>query len=149
MDRLYIEEYCNMEIYPLMGILEREAGLMSELAEAFLTENKSLNYKLYTDHSKFIEDNLFNFDTTSPFIITYTNFLTDNFTDIVLSPQNEFMDNHFCKKVKFMDKILYLSSLASEIFQKHFWYYFDTLGSFVYNNLICCSIPSANAQKSF
>ena len=31
----FIEEYCNLKIYPLVGILEREAGLLSDLAEAF------------------------------------------------------------------------------------------------------------------
>ena len=40
--KVYIDEYCNLSIYPLIGILEKEAALLSEFAEAFQSENKTL-----------------------------------------------------------------------------------------------------------
>ena len=41
---VFIEEYCNLSIYPLIGVLEKEAALLSEFAEAFQSENKTLRW---------------------------------------------------------------------------------------------------------
>jgi hypothetical protein len=41
-EEVYIEEYCNLHIFPLVGILEKEAGLMSDIAEAYNLENENI-----------------------------------------------------------------------------------------------------------
>ena len=37
------EEYFNLKIYPLVGILEKEAGLLSDISEAYIEEGIKTN----------------------------------------------------------------------------------------------------------
>jgi glycosyltransferase involved in cell wall biosynthesis len=152
-EKIYIEEYCNLFIYPLVGILEREAGLMSEFAEAYLSENKSIDYIIYgsREDTKFLKDNLYHFKENEDTIFTYVSESIKKFdlitlSEIVLATPNEFMDKSFFKKVNIhgLEKILYLSENASKIFDKYFHYYFEN-DIFNYDNLICYTMIVKNA----
>ena len=59
----YIEEYCNLEIYSELNVLETEAGLLSDFAEAFELEGKPASFVIYgnSEGSEFLKDNLQNF----------------------------------------------------------------------------------------
>ena len=142
------EMYFNLQIYPMINQLEREAGLMSDLAEAYLEENITSKYQLYGPYDEsimFLEDNLRNFTDSGTNVIAYT--LTDSplSADILLSPEFFNYDQTFFKKIKIknLDKVLYLSSHANDIFNKYFWYYFEN-GIFAYDNLICYTMIIKN-----
>ena len=61
-NKVIIEEYCNLLIYPLVGILEKEAGILSDFVEAFNEENIATKYVIHGDHNlenvQFLKDNL-------------------------------------------------------------------------------------------
>ena len=144
----FIQEYCNLNIYPLIGTLEKEAGLMSDLAEVM-----DLSYQIYGPDSEDIhvlKDNLLNFKQNGNNVIVYVHSSIKKFDlvsvgDIVLSMENSYFDNCFFKKVKIENtsKVLYLNKHCAEIFDKKFWYYFDN-GKFVYDNLICYTMIIKN-----
>ena len=109
-EKTFIQEYCNLNIYPLVGVLEREAGLLSDFAEAIIEEGGIVSYQVYgnNERTEFIKDNLLNFDNI---YINYNNVITYidesiikvellKLSEIVLANENEFMDNQFDKKIK-------------------------------------------------
>ena len=138
-------EYFNLKIYNT-DELEKEAGLMSDFAEAFLEEGMQAMYQIYGEDTgtDFLKDNLLNFKSASVVKIAYTNTFQDINADMLLAPENIIYDNYFFKKIKFMSKVLYLNELSFEIFKKYFWYY-NINGSFVYDNLICYTMIVKNA----
>ena len=56
-------EYFNLKIYPLVGILEKEAGLLSDYAEAYALEGIKCNFIIYSSHEletvQFFNDNIY------------------------------------------------------------------------------------------
>ena len=111
---VFIEEYCNLSIYPLVGILEKEAGLLSDFVEAFNEENIATKYVIHGDHNlesiQFLKENLLksNKQSQSDYKLTYIddsikkhNLL--KITDIMLVKQNDYFDSKFSKikKTKF------------------------------------------------
>jgi len=145
------EEYFNLKIYPMINELEKEAGLLSEFAEAYLEEGISTSYKIYGDEShesmQFLKDNLLNFSENEVIVIGYAQEFTKELDcDILLAKENEYYDKSFFKKIKIenMEKVLYLSRQSYKDFEKHFWYYNDPNGSFVYDNLICYTMIIKN-----
>ena len=68
-------EYFNLKIYPAVNELEREAGLLSDFAEAFLEEGLISTSQIYGDQEsesiKFIQDNLKNFNENGTMIVSY------------------------------------------------------------------------------
>ena len=120
-NKLIIEEYCNLSIYPLVGILEKEAGILSDFVEAFNEENIATKYVIHGDHNlesiQFLKENLLksNKQSQSDYKLTYIddsikkhNLL--KITDIMLVKQNNYFDSKFSKKVNIhgLSKILYL-----------------------------------------
>jgi len=148
----FVEIYCNLNIYPLVGILEKEAGLLSDIAEAFKNENTPLNYKIFPfEYSSFLIDNLLNFENDSGFVINYIPdtikkiFLIKN-SFITLSLENE-VYNKLYKKINIhgLTKVLYFENEnCYSTFEKYFWYYFQN-GIFYYDNLICYTMIVKNA----
>jgi hypothetical protein len=149
----YIEEYCNLKIYPLVGTLEEEAGLLSDFAEAYKLEGKPVNFKVYGNSNlesiQFIKDNLLNFvnfESSSDTFLSYVESFTNEpiNSPVVLGPDN--LDVPFFKKVSVygFSKVLYLSKEAFEIFGKYFWYYINPEGVFKYSNLICYTMIIKN-----
>ena len=51
----YIEEYCNLEIYPQLGILEQEAGLLNDFCGKDFIIHGS-----HSESKQFLRDNLKN-----------------------------------------------------------------------------------------
>ena len=148
----YIEEYCNLNIYPLINELETEAGLMSEFAEAFKDENTPATFDIYgndTESIQFLKDNLLNFVEKSEIVIGYIDYpikQVDNlrYIHVLLAPENDNFNNFFNKvKINGLSKVLYLSELGETIFKKYFWYYFKE-SQFNYNNLICYTMIIKN-----
>ena len=154
--KIFIEEYCNLNIYPLVGILEKEAGLMSDFAEAYIAENNSLNYNIYGPDSEdilFLKDNLYNFNENTDNVFTYVHenikkYELIKLTDIVLAIPNEFMDNKFYKKIIIhgLSKVLYFSQNVKNIFDKYFYYYLNN-GILNYDNLICYTMIIKNGGE--
>ena len=140
--------YFNLKIYNI-DELEKESGLMSDFAEAFLEEGMQAMYQVYSENTEgieFLKDNLLNFKSAGAIIVAYTDIFQDISADVLLSPEFIQFDNSFFKKIKIegMSKVLYLSKYATDIFNKYFWYYIDPKGSFVYNNLICYTMIIKN-----
>jgi predicted O-methyltransferase YrrM len=93
-EHVHNEEYFNLKIYPLVGILEKEAGLLSDIAEGYLLEEIKCNCIIYTslentslkntslqntslqnEKIQFFEDNLLNFETI---LITNDQYISKN-----------------------------------------------------------------------
>ena len=158
-EKTFIQEYCNLNIYPLVGVLEREAGLLSDFAEAIIEEGGIVSYQVYGNNetTEFIKDNLLNFDNI---YINYNNVITYidesivkvellKLSEIVLAIPNQFMDKQFDKKINFnSQKVLYISDKYFKIFQKHFHFYFEN-NTFYYDNLICYAMIVKNAGPLF
>jgi len=145
------EQYFNLKIYPMLNELEREAGLLSEFAEAYLEEGIISSYIIYGNESHenllFLKDNLLNFGENGLIIMGYAQEFTKNINcDILLAEENVYYDNSFFKKIKVetLNKVLYLSAQSYKDFNQHFWYYNDPNGSFVYDNLICYTMIIKN-----
>ena len=141
-------EYYNLNIYNI-DLLEKEAGLLSELAEAYQEESINCEIIIYkeTDNEgiQFLKDNLRNFKENGNLI----GYIDDKYTGVyeldfkaVLSKENKDLDKLFKKIVIHgFTKVLYVSDL--EFFNKYFWYYYkDNL--LYYDNLICYTMIIKN-----
>jgi glycosyltransferase involved in cell wall biosynthesis len=153
-EKKYIEEYCNLEIYPKVNEIETEAGLLSDFAEAFATENNPATYHIFAkenlESSMFFKDCLLNFVPTSENVIGYIDYPVKHFENfdyihVLLAPEHSNFDQMFYKKVKVygISKVLYLSQLGDQVFKKYFWYYLDN-GVFKYSNLVCYTMIVKN-----
>jgi glycosyltransferase involved in cell wall biosynthesis len=148
----FIEEYCNLKIYPLVNEIETEAGLLSDFAEAFQDLQTPATCDIYgaeLESIQFLKDNLLNFVTESKIVIGYidytiTQFENLKYTTVLLAPEHQEFDKLF-KKVKIhgLTKVLYLSELGQTVFDNYFWYYLDN-GIFKYSNLICYTMIIKN-----
>ena len=106
----YIEEYCNLKIYPLINELETEAGLLSDFAEAFQNENKPATCDIYgpeVESIKFLKDNLLNFVKESEIVIGYidytiTQFENLKYTTVLLAHEHPEFDKLFKKYSLFL-----------------------------------------------
>jgi len=144
---IFIEEYCNLKIYPLVGILEREAGILSDLAEAFNLENKKCEITIHGEDSEdihFLKDNLFNFESSGNILFQYISDSTQIYelldADVIFCQSQGQL--HGYTAVPFSPtKVLYIKD--HQLFNKHFWYYLDN-GKFNYDNLICYTMIIKN-----
>ena len=164
----YTQEYCNLKIYPLVGILEREAGLLSDFAEEL---NNNCNCLIYGEPEievyQVFNDKLLNFNkkiiTTSIQSVDNNciNFLWNNSSnteilngvtnyDVIVTQNNEYCNKYFDFKIKLSnsDKILYINKYHT-IFKKAFYYYFEfdfsiNKDSLNYDNLICYTMIIKN-----
>ena len=147
----FIQEYCNLHIYPLVGLLEREAGLLSDIAEEITKEGGVVSYKIYgkNERTEFIEDNLHHFDNM---YINYGNtiiYVDDSIVkydllqlgEIILSKQNNFMDNTFERiHIQTLEKVIYTTKKYSNFIKKVLNYFPNG-----YDNLICYTMIVKNA----
>jgi len=144
-------EYFNLKIYPAVNELEREAGLLSDFAEAFLEEGLISTSQIYGDQEsesiKFIQDNLKNFNENGTMIVSYLDpsYKENVNADVLLAQENIKFNQNFFKKINIqtLNKVLYLSKYAFDIFNKYFWYYMKD-GNFCYDNLICYTMIIKN-----
>ena len=153
----YIEEYCNLEIYSELNVLETEAGLLSDFAEAFELEGKPASFVIYgnSEGSEFLKDNLQNFHKNKVHFIGYIsetikkyNLITPE--DVFLTQENDCFNRIYTHKVyvQGLTKILYFNESVFPIFEKYFRYYFDQ-GIFKYSNLITLCMIVKDAGPLF
>ena len=100
--KIHIEEYCNLNIYPLVGIYEREAGLLNDFAEAYqIEEGLKVSIKVYGNNLDFFRDQLCFNDGTPKISYVHESVkeidLIDG-CDIVLANEYTFFNNY--KKIK-------------------------------------------------
>ena len=153
-EKVYIEEYCNLEIYPQIGIFERIAGFLNDFIDAYLQNGQTVSIKLYGNDLDFLKDSLNKFDEKSITKISYVDESIKKFelikvTDVILSTGNEYFDKIFDKKIEFHGKSIYLNREAFKIFKDYFKFYRNTEGKFVYDNLICLAMIVKNAGPLF
>ena len=105
--KVHHEEYFNLNIYPKAGILEREAGLLSELAEMFLGD---CTFELL-GASQFLVDNLPKCSGTN--IITYLNGIGEFNGSFVLGQQDKSLDAMYKYTIHIHDfeKVLYCNEI--------------------------------------
>ena len=119
------DEYCNLEIYPLVGILEREAGILSDLAELI-----NAKYVLYGNNelesNQFVYSNLKNFKNSSRQVIArvsseFTGNITTESIEALLCEPGIVDTSEFDFKIKLenMDKVLYLTTTMFDLFRKN------------------------------
>ena len=151
-EKKYIEEYCNLQIYPYAALLEKEAGLLSDFAEVvectidvygendFLKDNLR-NFK--KNNSLFKEQSIFTACYIDNSIKKYQFIKKDDY-DIVLCEKNSHFDHLHLIEVNGLSKKLYLSDRFHGVFKKKFHYYFSDNGIFNYDNLICYTMIIKN-----
>jgi hypothetical protein len=146
-ERQHIEEYCNLSIYPLVGILEREAGLLNEFSPQNIIV---IHGNTPLESIEFLKDNLI-YETLNDIKITYIHESVKRFeliklNDVMFCLENEYFNGLFEKKIKVrgLSKILYLNEKAFKIFQETFHWYFEN-NEFFYDNLICYTMIVKNA----
>jgi hypothetical protein len=95
-EKKYIEEYCNLEIYPQVGILEQEAGLLNDFCgKEIIIHGNVTNY--FKDNIKSCDQN----DIKISYIHeSIKKFELIKLTDVILSLENEYFDKKFFRKVK-------------------------------------------------
>ena len=149
-EKVYIQEYCNLSIYPLVGELERLAGFLNDLAKAFNADLKVLADQ-QLESIQFLKDNLI--ETINPtdmdiFYIdkSFNGELTNLENMVIISKFNENFDKKFRYKIKiFYDLVVYMDEIHLTTFKETF--FFDQNGQFNYDNLICYTMIVKNAGK--
>ena len=78
--KLFHEKYFNLKIYPLVNDLEKEAGLLSDFAEAYKDSGSSAKYLVFGEETKvsFINSNIF-FILKRKFVLTVIRRMTLHF----------------------------------------------------------------------
>jgi hypothetical protein len=151
----YIEEYHSLNIYPLVGIYEREAGLLNDLAEAYRNEyDLDVSIKVYGNNLNLdFFKNEIKFNRGIPKISYIHESVKEvdllDGCDIVLANEYTFLNNY--KKIKTrkitienLSKVLFINKNSIDIVEKYFWYYFKN-STFCYDNLICYTMIVKNA----
>jgi hypothetical protein len=147
-----IQEYCNLKIYPYLGILERDAGLLTDLAEMFNEQQVFANYVIHGDpvleDYQVLQDNLLTFEKKQMvvdliYIFSGIDVLYNDIKNaqIVISTENDMINLEH--KVKYYDKFIYMTKPIYNLFNTYFWYYFKN-GEFLYDNLICYTMIIKN-----
>jgi predicted O-methyltransferase YrrM/tetratricopeptide (TPR) repeat protein len=139
---VYHEEYFNLNIIPLAAVIEREAGLLSELAEMF---SHNCTFELL-GASQFLMDNLPQCSGTT--VITYLNGDGEINGSFVLALESKSLDSMYKFKIYItnFEKVLYCND--STQFTKHFKYYIEQ-GAFKFDNLICLCMIVKDAGPQF
>ena len=138
--------WTNLKIYPEVARLEQEVGLLNDLIEAFVLEQKNITCEINSPFKEFFTKRLKKVQEKFTFTLVYSEWsVTKNNADIILAPES---DISFFKKISFNGKFLYLSQAVYNLFEKHFWYYFEE-NVFNYNNLVCLSMIVKDAGPGF
>ena len=144
----YIEEYHSLNIYPLVGIYEREAGLLNDFAEAYqIHQGLKVGIKVYGENLEFFRNEI-NFNEGIP-KITYVHETVKKVDlikvgDVVLANENNHFHNYIKIKIENLSKVLFINKNSIDIFEKAFGYYFKD-GKFYYDNLVCYTMIVKNA----
>jgi len=149
----FIEEYCNLNIYPLVNEIETEAGLLSDLAEALFKVNLPASCNVYGNGNlesiQLLKDNLLNFtkeqsNVTIGYSTGQSSYIKSDY--FLLAPENTELDQVFCNKVVIegLNKVLYCDTEGYSLFLKYFSEYLVG-GKWMYSNLVCLCMIVKNA----
>ena len=112
----YIEEFCNLKIYPLVNKLETEAGLLSDIAFGYFNEGFTPYYDIVgpeTEDILFLKDQLYIFPIAfknNKCTISYyhdTIIPVDCTSAVVIAPDNDYLKHKY--KIPFGNKFIYLN----------------------------------------
>ena len=132
--------WTNLTIYPRRGELEREIGLLSDIAESF-EQNVC-----FESENEFVKQNVTHFNESGSILVVWTESENVNNGDIVFAPDSDKID--YFKKISFMDKSLYFNEHCYSVFKNNFWYYYEG-NQFQYDNLICLAMIVKDAGPNF
>ena len=132
--------WINLKIYPYLAQLEREIGLLSDIAESF-EQNVC-----FESENEFVKQNVTHFNESGSILIVWTESENVANGDIVLGPDSDKID--YFKKISFMDKSLYFNEHCYNVFKNNFWYYYEG-NQFEYDNLICLAMIVKDAGPNF
>jgi len=140
------EEYFNLKLYPEAGVIEQEAGLLSELVEMFQGD---CEFELVGE-SEFLVDNLP--ACRGKHIITYMNGSGEFNGCFLLSPEGDSsLEAMYPQKVMVhgLKKVLYFLEKYRDMFFEHFKNYKFVDGVLYFDNLICLCMIVKNAGPLF
>ena len=143
-------DWFNLEIYPEINELETIAGLMSDIAEMYISENKTCDYIIESKNMDFLILNLYHFKKDGTIKI---NFNSENYQnneyDFIINKfffGNDFMENRKSIKIENTDYFIHIKKEIYPFWYLNFKYYFvDDI--FYYSNLICYCMIIKNGNE--
>jgi len=147
-EELSIQEYCNLKIYPQVGIIEREYSLLNEYLNLIGKNNRIINYtNLKKDYFNSINERNNGIGITFARIDQTFDDYSIIYEPVVLSPENDLLDLRYSHKVKMDSKVLYITNeYYYSLFQEEFN---DSNGILEYDNLICYCMIVKDAGPDF
>jgi tetratricopeptide (TPR) repeat protein len=137
-------EYTNLKLFPELGVLEKEAGLLSELVEMFQGD---CTFELVGE-SEFLVDNIPK--CQGKHVITYLNRSGEFHGVFVLSLESPELDSLYPKvKIHGLEKVLYMRDFYGRTFVEHFKHYKFEDGTLYFDNLVCLCMIVKNAGPEF
>ena len=143
-EQFHHKEYFNLELFPEAGIIEQEAGLLTELVEMFQGD---CTIELL-GASEFLVDNIPKCQGNH--VITYLDGPGEfNGVFILTLECPEFNALYIKVKIQGLKKVLYMHSAYGRTFFEHFRYYKFEDGVLYFDNLICLCMIVKNAGPLF
>jgi hypothetical protein len=142
MEQVHHPKWTNLKIYPELGILKKEIGLINDIIEAY---SSNINVKINSKNSSLIKENLKSFKSFNFNELVYSDTAYMGSCDILIAPN---IHDDFYRKIEFGDKFIHFSIDAHTLFNKHFSYYFKN-GKFEYDNLVCLAMIVRDAGPDF
>jgi glycosyltransferase involved in cell wall biosynthesis len=142
-DQFHHEEYFNLKLYPEVGILEQEAGLLTELVEMFQGD---CDIELL-GASEFLADNVPK--CQGQHVITYLNGTGEFNGVIILTTESPDLDHMYKVRIHGLEKVLYIRLYYTRPFFKHFEQYKFEDGTLYFDNLVCLCMIVKNAGPLF
>ena len=105
-------KWTNLKIYPEIARLEREIGLLNDLADCFKREAINVTFQINSPFKDFFNERLHTFEYIGTILIVYTDNLylsVNKFADILITTQDNL---EFFKKITFTDKFIYFSEFC-------------------------------------
>ena len=143
-ERFHHKEYFNLELYPEAGVIEQEAGLLTELVEMFQGD---CELELVGE-SEFLADNLPKCQGKN--VITYMNGSGEFNGSFLLTHEGD-LDMFYTEKVRIhgLKKVLYFGKQHRDLFFEHFKHYKFEDGVLYFDNLVCLCMIVKNAGPGF
>jgi hypothetical protein len=142
MEQFNHPKWTNLKIYPELGILKKEIGLINDIIESY---NSNINVKINSKQLNLISSNLKTFKSVNFNVLVYSDTSYTGVCDILIAPN---IHDDFYRKIPFGDKFIHFSIDAYTVFNKHFSYYLKN-GNFEYDNLICLAMIVKDAGPDF
>jgi len=142
-ERFHHQEYFNLELYPEAGVVEQEAGLLTELVEMFQGD---CELELL-GASEFLVDNLPKCQGKN--IVTYLNGTGEFNGVIILTTESPDLNHLYKVRIRGLKKVLYIHEYYTRTFFEHFKHYKFEDGVLYFDNLVCLCMIVKNAGPGF